>query len=112
MAVKVEAERAGFTVKISRVVRDHIEDSTTLQEPTDRTLRRMLGLKLQKGDFPKKAKKAASKKVLAPWTTIKITEMLKNFITDKASWNESVDHTLRRLLKLKQADSSNGEAAK
>jgi hypothetical protein len=102
MPVKSEEQRASCTIKISRFVRDHIEKKTTLAEPTDRSLRRLLGLKLQKGEFSLKDPypKDPDKKPVAPWTTIKVTEFLRDYITSKAEWNESVDHTLRRLLKL------------
>ena len=101
MAVKSEDQRASYTIKISRLVRDHIQKKTTLAEPVDRTLRRLLGLKLQKGEFPPLPKKAAGgKKSGSEWTTIKITELLWNHIRAKGEWNKSVDHALRRLLKL------------
>lgn len=102
MAVKSEDQRASYTIKISRLVRDHIQKKTTLSEPVDRTLRRLLGLKLQKGEFSPLPKKpsAGAKKSESEWTTIKITELLWNHIRAKGEWNKSVDHALRRLLKL------------
>lgn len=105
MAVKSEDQRASFTIKISRLVRDHIQKKTTLVEPVDRTLRRLLGLKLQKGEFrPLRAKAVDNGKAKIAWTTIKITELLWSYIREKAEWNQSVDHTLRRLLKLEQEE--------
>lgn len=105
MPVKSEDLRASCTIKISRYVRDHIESKADLVEPADRTLRRLFGLKLQKGEFPKKKKgDAPLRKNTVPWTTIKITVPLRDYITSKASWNESVDHTIRRLLKLEPLD--------
>ena len=98
MPAKSEEQRASCTIKISRYVRDYIESKASVVEPADRTLRRLLGLKLQPGLFP--AKKASPPKSKIPWTTIKITVPLRDHITSRAGWNESVDHTLRRLLKL------------
>lgn len=103
-ALKPSDQRARCTIKISRLVRDHIEKKTTLAEPTDRTLRRLLGLKLQKGEFQVRVKDKNAEKPDAPWTTIKITEFLRDHITGHAGWNESVDHTIRRLLKLPLLD--------
>lgn len=103
-ALKPNDQRAKCTIKISRLVRDHIEKKTTLAEPTDRTLRRLLGLKLQKGEFVVRVKDKNAEKPDAPWTTIKITEFLRDYITGHAGWNESVDHTIRRLLKLPLED--------
>ncbi len=100
VVVKSEDQRARCIIKISRLVRTHIEDKATLDEPTDRTLRRLLGLKLQEGDFDPKSPSTKKRKKPAEWTTIKVTEFLRNYIIQCAKWNESVDHTLRRLLKL------------
>jgi negative regulator of replication initiation len=33
-------------------------------------------------------------------TTVKVTQFLRDFIASKAKWNESIDYTLRRLLKM------------
>jgi len=101
--LKSEDQRAIHTIKISRFVRDHIQKKTTLIEPVDRSLRRLLGLKLQLGEFSARRPGTAKKSSVA-WTTIKITELLREYITSKAEWNESVDHTIRRLLKLEQAE--------
>lgn len=103
MTVKAEELRAAFTIKVSTVVREHIEKSATLIEPVDRTLRRLFGLPVQAGEFlPKPTRKGkpvkGKKKVI--WTTIKVTELVRDHITSKAEWNRSVDHTLRRLFKL------------
>lgn len=98
----IEDQRARCIIKVSRLVRTHIEQKSLLGESTDRTLRRLLGLKLQDGDSlmggavqgkPGRKKKAA-------WTTIKVTDFLRAHVIGCAKWNESVDHTLRRLLKL------------
>lgn len=97
------AQRSTVTMKVSKTVRDHIQKSTSLSEPIDRTLRRLLGLKLVPGDFPPKGKPRKNRingKRSSVMTTVKVTEQLRDFIASKAKWNESIDHTLRRLLKL------------
>lgn len=88
-----------FTIKISRMIRNYIEKAATLSEPADRTLRRLLGLTLQPGEYRPKSRKP-SDKAAVPWTTIKVSASLRDHITGLAKWNESVDHTLRRLLEL------------
>ncbi len=100
MPVKSEDQKASCTIKISRYVRDYIEQKAEVIEPADRTLRRLFGLKLQKGEFPPKKGSPPRRTKLVPWTTIKITVPLRDHITSRAEWNESVDHTIRRLLKL------------
>ncbi len=102
MVVKSEDQRARCIIKISRRVRLFIEEKTTLDEPTDRTLRRLLGLKVSDGVYGPKTNgsKPQKKKKPARWTTIKVTEQTRNYIINSADWNESVDHTLRRLLKI------------
>jgi hypothetical protein len=103
MTVKAEDQRAAFTIKVSTVVREHIEKSTNIIEPVDRTLRRLFGLPVQPGEFPSKPvqkKKVVKGKKKVIWTTIKVTEVVRDHITSKAEWNRSVDHTLRRLFKL------------
>lgn len=107
MALKpAEDQRARCIIKVSRLVRTHIETKAVSGESTDRTLRRLFGLKLQpqphNGDRELRdtglAKPGRKKK--AAWTTIKVTEFLRAHIIQCAKWNESVDHTIRRLLKL------------
>jgi hypothetical protein len=49
-----------------------------------------------------KAMKAADKSALPNTTTVKISRFLREYITAKAQWNESIDHTVRRLLGLPQ----------
>lgn len=97
-----QPQRASFTIKVSGIVREYIERNTALVEPVDRTLRRLLGLPVQPGEFPSKlpAKKSPKGKKKVIWTTIKVTELVRDHITSKAEWNRSVDHTLRRLFKL------------
>jgi hypothetical protein len=105
MAVRPQEQRSVRTIKISRLVHTHLQEKATLVEPFDRTIRRELGLAIQPGTFPKKAPAAPApkrKKAPSEWTTGKISEDTWNYITSKAEWNESVDHTLRRLLKLDQ----------
>lgn len=51
-----------------------------------------------------KAQKAAEKSGLPSTTTVKISRFLREYITAKAQWNESIDHTVRRLLGLPQDD--------
>lgn len=96
----VRTQRATVTVKISRVVRDYITKSTTLNEPIDRTLRRLLKLKVQSGVFPQRTPRETPK-TPPNTTTIKVTEEVREFVTSRAHWNESIDQTLRRLLGLK-----------
>jgi hypothetical protein len=55
-----------------------------------------------------KAMKAAEKSELPGNTTVKVSRFLREYITAKAQWNESIDHTLRRLLGLPQ---DNGQEA-
>lgn len=98
-----------ITIKISRTVREHITESTDLSEPIDRTLRRLLGLKITKGMFlprPKDPEEDVKRPALL--TTVRITSELHEFITKRARWNESIDTTLRRLLRIKT--DGNGEA--
>jgi ribosomal protein S21 len=92
--------RATVTMKISRIVRDHITASTILDEPIDRTLRRLLKLNIPAGVFPQRAARKACE---APpdTTTIKVTEEVRECITSQTHWNESIDQTLRRIFKLK-----------
>lgn len=35
-------------------------------------------------------------------TTVKLSREVKDWITDRAQWNESIDNTLRRLLSIGQ----------
>lgn len=91
-------DRASITIKISRVTREHIQRSTDLSEPIDRTLRRLLGLRVQKGNFAPKEEPKEDGKRPALLTTVRISSELHGFITGKARWNESIDSTLRRLL--------------
>lgn len=103
MALKpIEDQRARCIIKVSRLVRTHIEQKATAGEPTDRTLRRLLGLKLQEAGYePRDGTNGKSgRKKKAAWTTIKVTEFVRAHIIHCAKWNESVDHTIRRLLKL------------
>jgi hypothetical protein len=51
-----------------------------------------------------KAQKAAGKSGLPSTTTVKVSRFLREYITAKAQWNESIDHTIRRLLGLPQED--------
>ena len=95
-----QAQRATVTVKISRVVREFIAKSTSLNEPVDRTLRRLLKLRIQVGVFPARSPRETPKNPPI-MTTIKITEEVRDHITSKARWNESIDQTLRRLFNLK-----------
>lgn len=97
----IQAHNATVTVKISRVVRDYITKSSSLNEPIDRTLRRLLGLKVQPGVFAQRSPRETPKTPTST-TTIKVTAEVREFITSKANWNESIDQTLRRLLGLKQ----------
>lgn len=94
------ALKATVTVKISRIVRDYITKSTILDEPIDRTLRRLLKLKIPAGVFPARAPREMVDEP-PDTTTIKVTEEVRAFITGQAHWNESIDQTLRRLLGLK-----------
>jgi hypothetical protein len=100
VVVKSEDQRARCIIKISRRVRMYIEEKATLHEPTDRTLRRLLGLKLQDGEYGPKPPPPKNQKKPAEWTTIKVTEIVRAHIIKQAQWNESVDHTIRRLLKI------------
>lgn len=100
VALKSEDQRARCIIKISRRTRIFIEEKATLDEPTDRTLRRLLGLSVLPGEYGPKAPPSKGAKKPAKWTTIKVTEQTRNFIINSAEWNESVDHTLRRLLKI------------
>jgi hypothetical protein len=105
MAVRPQEQRSVRTIKISRLVHKHLQEKATLVEPFDRTIRRELGLQIQPGTYPKKPLPDPApkrKKKPSEWTTGKISEDTWNYITSKAEWNESVDHTLRRLLKLEQ----------
>lgn len=52
-----------------------------------------------------KAMKAAERSELPGNTTVKVSRFLREYITAKAQWNESIDHTLRRLLGLPQEES-------
>lgn len=45
-----------------------------------------------------KALKKASDKTLSRTTTVKFSRELREYVTLKAAWNESIDSTLRRLL--------------
>lgn len=100
MVVKSEDQRARCIIKISRLVRLYIEEKATFDEPTDRTLRKLLGLQVPQGEYGPKEPAPKKRKKPAAWTTIKVTEATRNYIVNSADWNESVDHTLRRLLKL------------
>lgn len=102
MALKAEEHRAIRTIKISRFVHQYLQSKATLAEPFDRTVRRELGLKLQKGEFQEKEPLKPKTKKLSEWTSGKVSEDTWNYITSKAQWNESVDNTLRRLFKLEQ----------
>lgn len=96
-------QKSTVTIKVSKSVRDHIQKSTALNEPIDRTLRRLLGLKIMPGDFPPKGKLRKnhySVRKSSVMTTVKVSQSLRDYIASKAKWNESIDHTLRRLLKL------------
>jgi ribosomal protein S21 len=95
-----QAQKATVTVKISRVVREFIAKSTSLNEPVDRTLRRLLKLRIPVGVFPARSPRETPKNPPS-MTTIKITEEVRDHITSKARWNESIDQTLRRLFNLK-----------
>ena len=95
-----QSQRATVTVKISRLVRDFITKSTTEDEPIDRTLRRLLKMKIPPGIFPQRTPRESSKNP-PETTTIKVTVEVRDYITSKAHWNESIDQTLRRLLGLK-----------
>lgn len=94
--------KATVTIKISRTVRDHITSSTCLNEPIDRTLRRLLKLKIPLGDFPPRTPRAPQENPPST-TTVKVTQEVHDYITTRAKWNESIDDTLRRMLKLKPA---------
>lgn len=96
----IEDQRARCIIKVSRLVRTHIEKKALSGEATDRTLRRLLSLKLQDGERESRSPGKRGPKKEAAWTTIKVTEFLRSHIIQCAKWNESVDHTLRRLLKL------------
>jgi hypothetical protein len=54
------------------------------------------------------AVEAAKKKCHAgdapPTTTVKLSRFVREYITAKAEWNESIDSTLRRLLGLPAED--------
>ena len=97
-------QKSTVTIKVSKSARDHIQKSTDLNEPIDRTLRRLLGLKITPGDFPPKGKPRKNhynnRRKSPVMTTVKVTQFLRDFIAGKAKWNESIDHTLRRLLKM------------
>lgn len=97
-------QKSTVTIKVSKSVRDYIQTKTNLNEPIDRTLRRLLGLKIMPGDFPPKGKLRKNhynKRQRSPvMTTVKVTQFLRDFIASKAKWNESIDHTLRRMLKM------------
>lgn len=95
-----QAQRATVTVKISRVVREFIAKSTSLNEPVDRTLRRLLKLRIPVGVFPQRTPRETPKNPPS-MTTIKITIGVRDHVTSKARWNESIDQTLRRLFNLK-----------
>jgi len=117
MAVRPQEQRSIRTIKISRLVHTHLQKKAALVEPFDRTIRRELGLKIQPGTFPKK--RIADPSLIpgkdrepSEWTTGKISEDTWNYITSKAEWNESVDHTLRRLLKLEQAQAEDRKKKK
>ena len=99
------AMKATVTVKISRIVRDYITKSTIVDEPIDRTLRRLLKLPIPAGVFPQRAPREMCGKP-PETTTIKVTEEVREFVTGLAHWNESIDQTLRRLLGLKGANGS------
>jgi hypothetical protein len=102
VVVKSEDQRARCIIKVSRLVRSFLEEKAEPGEPTDRTVRRLLGLKMLENSYERRdgsASKGARKKKVA-WTTIKVTEFVRAHIIQCAKWNESVDHTLRRLLKL------------
>lgn len=99
------ALKATVTVKISRIVRDYITKSTIVDEPIDRTLRRLLKLNIPAGVFPQRAPRKMFGKPPGT-TTIKVTEEVRAFITGQAHWNESIDQTLRRLLGLKGENGS------
>jgi len=92
-----ESGKASITIKISRATREHIQRSTEVVEPIDRTLRRLLGLRVPKGHFEPKADGADMKRP-ALQTTVRISSELHAWITKRAKWNESIDTTLRRLL--------------
>ena len=97
------AQKSTVTIKVSKTVRDFIQDSTKFNEPIDRTIRRLLGLKIVPGDFPPKGKLRKnhySVRKSSVMTTVKVSQFLRDHIASKAKWNESIDHTLRRLLKL------------
>jgi hypothetical protein len=97
------AGRSTVTIKVSKYVRDHIQKKTSLNEPIDRTLRKLLGLKVLPGEYPPKGKLRLnhySRRKSSVMTTVKVTQFLRDYIASKAKWNESIDHTLRRLLRL------------
>lgn len=94
-----KSQRATVTLKISRAVREHITRSTTLNEPIDRTLRRIFKLKIPVGVFPARTPRDPRKNPPS-MTTIKVTEEVRDYVTGKARWSESMDQTLRRLFNL------------
>lgn len=97
------AGRSTVTIKVSKSVRDFIEGSTAFNEPIDRTIRKLLHLKILPGDYPPKGKLRKnhySVRKNSVMTTVKVTQFLRDYIASKAKWNESIDHTLRRLLKV------------
>lgn len=47
-----------------------------------------------------KAVKKAGDKTLSRTTTVKFSRFVREYVTLKAAWNESIDSTLRRLLGL------------
>lgn len=98
-----KVHRATITLKISRPVRDYITRSTTLNEPIDRTLRRIFKLKLPVGVFPARTPRDPRKNPPS-MTTIKVTEEVRDHITGKARWGESMDQTLTRLFNLLPTD--------
>lgn len=102
-APEPQARRATVTLKISRTVRDHITTRTTLNEPIDRTLRRIFKLKIPVGLFPARTPRNPQRNPPS-MTTIKVTEEVRDYITGKARWNESIDQTLRRLFNLPASD--------
>jgi len=97
------AQKSTVTIKVSKPVRDFLAESTDLNEPIDRTIRRLLGLKIVPGQFPPKGKLRKNHynvRKSSVMTTVKVSQYLRDYLASKAKWNDSIDETLRRLLKV------------